>query len=123
MTKQSSNWKEYVKIWFDFYRLKTGQEYVFDGTQGRHLKQLIAKVKSKVSQKGIEPTDENVLNSFKGFLSHLNDQWILEHLEISIINSKFNVIYAKAVKSNPFSAASRIDDIVEARFNNSRAAG
>lgn len=116
-----NNWKEYVKIWFDFYRLKTGQEYVFDGMQGKHLKQLIAKIKTKVIQKGMEPTDENVMNSFKGFLAHMTDQWILDHLEISLINSKFNVIYAKAVKSNPFN--SRIDDIIENRYNTGGAAG
>lgn len=115
----TNNWKEYIKIWFDFYRLKTGQEYVFDGMQGKHLKQLISKIKTKVTQKGIEPTDENVMNSFRGFLSHLNDSWILDHLEISLVNSKFNVIYAKAIKSNPFTSASRIDDIIEHKFGNS----
>jgi len=123
MAKQANNWSEYVKVWFDFYRLKTGQEYVFDGMQGKHLKQLVAKIKAKVIQKGIDPTDENILNSFKGFLSHMTDQWILEHLEISIINSKFNVIYAKAVKSSPFLSASRIDDIIEHKFGDSRATG
>lgn len=115
-------WKQAIAIWFDFYRSKTGEEYVFDGIQGKHLKQLLTKIKSKVKQKGIEPTDENIINSFKGFLAHLKDPWILEHLEISIINSKFNTFYAKAVKSSPFGSANRIDDIIEHKFGNGGAA-
>lgn len=114
--------KKAIDIWFSFYRSKTGQEYIFDGMQGRHLKQLLTKVKAKVKQAGMETTDENVLNSFEGFLNHITDNWILEHLEISIINSKFNIAYAKAVRSTPFNSKSRIDDIIESRFNSGGAA-
>lgn len=95
-------WKPAIAIWFEFYRAKTGQEYIFDGMQGKHLKQLLGKIKTKVIQAGMEPTSENILNSLKGFLSHLNDSWILEHLEISLINSKFNILYAKAINGNRF---------------------
>lgn len=114
--KQPTIWQDTVRVWFDFYRLKTGQEYVFDGMQGRHLKQLTAKIKTKLAQRGMEPTDENVLNSLKGFLNCITDKWLLEHLEISTINSKFNSTYTNAIASNPFTKADRLRDIVEQKF-------
>jgi len=114
-------YKTAVEIWFTFYKHHTGEQYVFDGKDGMHLKQLIKKITTKVEQKGMEANDVNITNSLKGFLNSLKDQWILDHLELSIVNSKFNILYAKAVRSNPFTAADRISDIVERR--NSQGAG
>jgi len=122
MKKPNPLFKDSIVIWFAFYKHKTGQQYVMDGQQGKHLKMLLKKVETKVKQQGMEASNENVLNSLKGFLSSLNDQWILEHLEIAIINSKFNILYAKAIRSNPFTATDRISDIVERR-NSERATG
>lgn len=113
--KVNPAYKSAVEVWFDFYRHKTGQEYVMDGQQGRHLKQLLNKIETKLKQKGMNTAPEMVINSLRGFLASLNDQWILDHLEISIVNSKFNVAYSKAVKSNPFTAGERIDDLIERR--------
>jgi hypothetical protein len=115
-------YKPSIEIWFFFYRQKTGEEYVFDGKSGFHLKQLLKKVETKVKQKGMEPSPENILNSLRGFLFSINDQWILDHLDVSLINSKFNVIYTNAVRQSPFTSASRIDDLVDLR-NSKRAAG
>jgi len=108
-------YKPAVELWYEFYRQRTGEEYVFDGKSGFHLKQLLKKVETKVKQKGMEPSLENITNSLRGLLHSIKDQWILEHLEISIINSKFNSIYVAVVRTNPFTAASRIDDLVELR--------
>src|SRR5690348_13615039 len=108
-------YKVAVEIWFTFYKHHTGEQYVFDGKDGMHLKQLIKKITTKVEQKGLEPNETNIINSLKGFLNSLKDQWILDHLEISIVNSKFNVLYAKAVRNNPFTSADRISDLVERR--------
>lgn len=115
--------KKAIDVWFKFYRSKTGQEYVFDGMQGKHLKQLLKKIEVKVIQKGLEPTEDNIINSLNGLLQHMNDPWILEHLEISILNSKFNVVYAKAIRNSPFNSKSRIDDIIEHKFGNVGTAG
>lgn len=118
---KNSQYTKSVETWFNFYRKKTGQEYVMDGMQGKHLKHLLKKIEVKLKQKGLEVTDENVVNSLNGFLHHLNDNWILEHLEISIVNSKFNVLYAKATRNSPFNQ--RIDDIVDSKYGTGRAAG
>lgn len=93
-----------------------------DGQQGRHLKQLLKKIEAKVKEKGMEPTEDNILNSLKGFLNSIKDPWILDHLEISLINSKFNVLYSNAIKHSPFQNAQRISNIVEERFGSSKPA-
>lgn len=118
-------YREAVGAWFDFYFLHTGERYVFDAKDGKHLKQLLKKVETKVKEKNLEPTEENILNSFKGFLQSLKDQWILDNLEIAIVNSKFNVIYAKAIRNSPFSKGQQIDEIIRNKYSSDpkRAAG
>lgn len=109
--------KQAIEIWFTFYKFHTKEKYIFDGKDGRHLKQLLKKIESKVKDKGMEPTEENILNSLKGFLNLVKDPWILEHLEIAIVNSKFNSLYVGAIKNNPLSVAARIDDLLESRLH------
>jgi hypothetical protein len=116
-----STYAKSVDIWFVFYKHHTGETYLFDGKSGMHLKQLLKKVEAKVKQKNMEPNEENILNSLKGFLNSVKDPWILEHLEISLINSKFNSLYVNAVRNNPFTATDRITEIVRKR--NSQGAG
>lgn len=108
--------REATAAWFDFYTMHTGERYVFDGKDGKHLKLLLKKIEIKVKEKGLEPSEENVINSLKGFLSSLKDQWILENLEIAIVNSKFNSLYAKAVRNSPFNKGQQIDEIVRSKY-------
>lgn len=108
--------KSAVETWFVFYHHHTKETYIFSGKDGFHLKQLLKKIELKVKEKGMEPTEDNILNSLKGFLNSIKDPWILDHLEISLINSKFNIIYATAIRDSPFQAAQRINNIVEDRY-------
>ena len=104
--------KEALTIWFTFYKFHTGENYIFSGKDGKHLKELLKKVTIKTEEKGLEPNEENVLNSLKGFLNTVKDPWILSHLEVSLINSKFNSLYVSAIKSNPFTQRDRITEIL-----------
>lgn len=113
--------KHAIETWFTFYRHHTGETYVFSGKDAMHLKQLLKKINVKIAEKGMIVSEENTLNSLKGFLNSIKDRWILEHLEISIVNSKFNSLYVAAVRTNPFTVTDRISDIVEKR--NSQGAG
>lgn len=110
-------YKEAVSTWFHFYHCKTGQEYYFSGIDGRHLKQLLKKIESKVKEKSMEHTEENILNSFKGFLNTINDRWILEHLELKNVNSNFNSLYAQAFRNNPFTKAEQYIDFAKRKFS------
>lgn len=108
-----------VDIWYQFYQLKKNTRYVFDGKDGRHLKQLLKKVEYKVLEAGIEADEGSILNSLTGYLHSIEDKWVLENLDISLVNSKFNILYAAAVKRNPFNTKSRIDEAFERKFGDS----
>lgn len=106
-----------IEVWMDYYTQQTGQKYFFLGAKdGTAIKQLLTKVKAKCEEKSIDPTEENILNSLRGFLFSLKDQWILDNLEIAIVNSKFNSLYAKAIKSSPFGRRQQIDDILAGKY-------
>jgi hypothetical protein len=107
--------RDATAIWFDYYLACTGERYMFDGKDGKHLKLLLNKIKLKVIEKGMEPTEENILNSFRGFLTAITDKWIFDNLEIAIVNSKFNSLYVKAKQSSPFTRAHGISEIVRAK--------
>jgi len=104
-------YKQSVDIWFKYYSDKTRQNYLMDGTQGKHLKQLIKKVELKVIDVGMDASEENILNSLKGFLYSITDQWIIDHLDISIVNSKFNQLYVRSITGG---IQSKINDKREA---------
>lgn len=117
-TKQPNpTFKQAIETWFNFYKSRTGQQYLFTAKDGNHLKQLIKKVEAKIGERGLEVTEQLVTNSLAALLVSIKDQWILDNLEISIINSKFNVIYSKAFRSNPFTEADRINEIIRDRGN------
>lgn len=82
------------------------------GKDCAHLKQLLAKIKIKTVERGLEPTEENILNGLKGFLNTVKDPWILSHLEVAIINSKFNSLYVSAIKNSPLGVEQAISEAV-----------
>lgn len=77
-------YKDFVKIWFNYYKDQTGNEYRFSKKCGMHLKQLVAYFKDA--------------DKFKTFLESITDQWVLDRLEVSIINSKLNVLVQQQTK-------------------------
>ena len=109
--------KESIDIWLKFYRDKTGQNYILDGKQCSHLKQLVKKISVKTTEHSIAPSDENILNSFRAFLYSIKNQWIIDNLDISIVNSKFNVIYNEAINKSFINRGQQIDDIIAGRHS------
>lgn len=122
MTKQPNNpaFKPALSLWFKYYKDRTGENYVMDAKSGNHLKQLLKKIESKMREKGLEPTSDQVVNSLAVLLVSIKDKWILDNLEIAIVNGKFNAIIAQAKRNSPVMSASRIDDIVAERGYNQR---
>lgn len=106
-----------ITIWMDYYQQQTGQKYVFLGAKdGTAMKGLLKKIVQKMTEKQIEPNDENLLNSLKGFLATIKDPWILDNLEIALVNSKFNSLYAKAIRNSPFTKGQQINEIVAQKY-------
>jgi hypothetical protein len=114
--------KESIAIWFKFYKHHTGEVYIMDGKQGMNMKQLLKKVSQKVVSRGMEASEENILNSLKGFLTSITDRWVLEHLEISLVNSQFNQLYSHAIRNSPLGIKNAVDSLIEQGIANRKAA-
>lgn len=86
-------------IFEEIYLQKKGTEYYFEGKDAGAISRLIKKIQAKMPLE--EKDDYNyVANNFKVFIyaifnSGRVEKWIIDNLSLSIINSKFNEIYAQ----------------------------
>jgi len=93
--KENGDFTEMKNTFLSFYKNKKNVDYYFTGKDAGALKQLINKLKATLKSVGKEA---NLTDTFAGFLNAINDEWILENLSISLINSKYNEILAKIRK-------------------------
>lgn len=83
-----------IKSFTDHYFKTKNIEYVFNGGKdGTATKQIITKLKKICAED--KQTDEDILKAFVFMLNNISDNWILDNLELSIINSKFNQIISQ----------------------------
>lgn len=88
-----SVYNDFKKIFLDFYFKKIGQEYYFQAKDGAKIKSLIKKIEFKIKEKGKIPQKEKeITDAFSYFLNLIKDQWIINNLSLSTIDSKFNEI-------------------------------
>lgn len=80
----------------NFYREKKGVSYDWQGKDWGAVKGVIKKLKSNYHEKhGRDPTDDECFNAFAFVIRNINDDWIMENLEMALINSKFSTIKSK----------------------------
>lgn len=116
MTKQPNpTFTRALELWFTYYQDRKKERYCMDGKSGMHLKQLLKKLETRLKDKGYEANEDQILNALAVFLLSITDKWILDNLEISIVNSKYNVIISKAAASSPFVNSQKISEIIQGR--------
>lgn len=113
---------ESVAIWHIYYLHMKKTKYVYDGKQMSALKKLVAKIRIKILEYGMEDNSENLSNSFKSFLSSINDRFTIENLEISLVNSHFNKLYSHAIRNSPLGIKNAVDSLIEQGLANRKAA-
>lgn len=84
------------KIFERYYFDMTEGEYYFTDKDAGNLNQILKKFRYLVLKKGKEGTDEELLEAFDYLLHSIHDEWVLDHLSVSIINSKFNELTQQA---------------------------
>ena len=84
------------KIFERYYLDTTEEEYYFTAKDAGNLNQILKKFRYLVMKKGKEGTDEELLEAFDYLLHSIHDEWVLDHLSVSIINSKFNELTQQA---------------------------
>lgn len=115
VVENSTAFKICTDIYFDVYENKTGLKPSFSGAEGRHLKELIVKIKNSIIQKDGLATDEKVQDAFKYILSHL-PKFYQDKIDLKIINSKYDGIIAEIRTKSGGGLENKVQDIIN-RYN------
>lgn len=91
--------RAWMRLWEDL----KGERYYWTGKDSAHLKQLLAKIRSKMAEMPIPTgsatsfTDADVVANMELFCRKAceADSWVADNLSPAIINSKFNELYTK----------------------------
>ena len=101
-TAKSPTLTSLLKPHFDsFFFGRTNMDFVWSAREMRALKDLGGKLRSAMKAKGNPDSDEDIAEAFPMFLAIIRDQWILDHLSPSTLNSKYNEIIATHKSSQP----------------------
>ena len=101
-TAKSPTLTSLLKPHFDsFFFGRTNMDFVWSAREMRALKELGGKLRSAMKAKGNPDSDEDIAEAFPMFLAIIRDQWILDHLSPSTLNSKYNEIIATHKSSQP----------------------
>lgn len=90
----ASNLQNELRLIFEEHYLTTKNiKYYYTGKDAGNLKQIINKIKNASAKES--PADEDIINGFKYILNNIQDTWILDNLDLSILNSKFTIILSQ----------------------------
>jgi hypothetical protein len=89
-----------------YYLDKKGIEYYWQAKDGAALKRIITKLKKATGDK------EKIPEAWKIILQYNSDKWIIDHLSVSILDSKYNEIVAK-IKNTVTGDASIRNEVTE----------
>lgn len=91
-----------LKPHFDsFFFGRTKMDFVWSAREMKSLKELGGKLRSAMKAKGNPYSDEDIAEAFPMFLAIIRDQWILDRLSPSRLNSNYNEIIATHKSSQP----------------------
>lgn len=82
----------------EFYKGLKGIDYEWSAKDASNMKLLLQKIQhSRENRKvPLDCCDEKMIEALNGFFSYISDPWLLEHLDVANINSKYNEIVAAA---------------------------
>lgn len=84
-----------------FFFRRTNMDFVWSSREMKSLKELGEKLRFSIRAKDNPDSDEDIAEAFPMFLAIIRDQWILDHLSPSTLNSKYNEIIATHKSSQP----------------------
>jgi len=93
-------YKELVAIWFDYYRKQFLIKPTFGPLDGTKLKSIEKKLKSKCDEFNQDWNEVSAGDLFVRFLEvAISDKWLRENYQLSILDSKFDSIIVKSLKT------------------------
>ncbi len=103
-TKKATRKREFSKdvnsgartIFEEFYHQKVGEPYSWSAKDFGQMTDILKKIRSVREQKGFSCEDQDILEALKLFFENIQDTWILGHLSVGTIQSKYNEIVSAA---------------------------
>ncbi len=93
-------YKKLVSVWFDFFQKQFSVKPTYGAIEGNKIKSIQKKLKSKCEEFQMDWNLENAEQSFNQFLEvAITDKWLKENFQLAILDSKFDSIIIKALKS------------------------
>ena len=94
-------YKKFVSVWFEFYQKKFSMTATFGALEGEKLKSIHKKIKQKAEEFQMDWNEMNAELALRQFLEvAASDKWYRENFQLSILDTKFDLIIVKALKSN-----------------------
>lgn len=91
--------KALVAVWFEVYQKQFSIKPSFGPVEGAKLKSIRKKLEDKCREFDQEWNVENASTAFKQFLMlALTDKWLKDNFQLSILDSKFDLIIVKGLK-------------------------
>jgi len=118
---KSPYFKKCTDIYFQFYEKQVGLKPAFPSAEGKHLKELIAKLENSIKNKGGEISEKSVSEAFATLLNKL-PKFYKDKIDIKIINSKYDGIIAEIRTKSGAVAKNQMQDILEQRKREREAA-
>lgn len=86
------------KLFEGYFRVTFGNEYYWTAKDAGNMSKLLDKLRFQRDKKGLECSDDGIMEALEFLLRSIDDGWIFENFSVANINSKFNEILSQ-VKS------------------------
>lgn len=82
----------------EYYKEKKGIDYDWSAKDAASMKLLLQRIQRSRENRDVPLPcdDDNMIAALKTFFSYVKDQWLLEHLDVANLNSKYNDVVASA---------------------------
>ena len=86
----------------EFYKKLKGIDYEWSPKDAKNMQLLLNKIRHSRENRQVPLAcdDANMTEALKGLFSYIKDPWLLEHLDVANVNSKYNEIVAAAIGKN-----------------------
>ena len=89
--------QECFDIWHNYYYYMKGNKYRWSKRDEAHLKNIRVAIADQINSQ----VREDIIAAFRRFLKSIVDPWILSKLELRLLDTKFNQLWADNIKKFP----------------------
>lgn len=112
------------EIFVNKYKELCGEDYYWKAKDAGCMSTLLKQIKFSRKSKGMDISDQGIIEGLAAFLDHIKDSFILNHFEVSMLISQYNSIVSAAKGKNDALPSMEIGRIIteydENKFKNKK---